>query len=111
AKRGDDLVMMMQEAIIAARQSVAGTPDLLPILKQAGVVDAGGQGFCTILEGIWRYIRGEASPQAPLMGAGVAGPGNTQNVVAPLVGAMGEGAMGEGAMGGTDTREGTGTTG
>jgi DAK2 domain fusion protein YloV len=60
AKRGDDLVMMMQEAIIAARQSVARTPDLLPTLKQAGVVDAGGQGFCTILEGVWRYVRGES---------------------------------------------------
>jgi fatty acid kinase len=60
AKRGDDLVMMMQESIIAARQSVARTPDLLPILKQAGVVDAGGQGLCTILEGVWRYVRGES---------------------------------------------------
>lgn len=61
AERGDDLVGLMQEVVIAARQAVASTPDLLPILKQAGVVDAGGQGFCTILEGIWRYVRGEAS--------------------------------------------------
>jgi uncharacterized protein len=60
AKRGDDLVMMMQESIIAARQSVARTPDLLPTLKLAGVVDAGGQGFCTILEGVWHYVRGES---------------------------------------------------
>jgi DAK2 domain fusion protein YloV len=60
AERGDDLVGLVQEAVIAARQSVARTPDLLPTLKQAGVVDSGGQGFCTILEGIWRYIRGEA---------------------------------------------------
>ena len=60
ARGGDDLVLMMQESIIAARQSVARTPDLLPTLKQAGVVDAGGQGFCTILEGVWRYIRGES---------------------------------------------------
>ena len=60
AKRGDDLVMMMQESIITARQSVARTPDLLPTLKQAGVVDAGGQGFCTILEGVWHYVRGES---------------------------------------------------
>src|SRR5436190_1873510 len=64
AKRGDDLVMMMQESIVAARQSVARTPDLLPTLKQAGVVDAGGQGFCTILEGVWRYVRGESGQVA-----------------------------------------------
>ena len=61
AERGDDLVTLVQEMVMAARQSVARTPDLLPTLKQAGVVDSGGQGFCTILEGIWRYVRGEAS--------------------------------------------------
>ena len=61
AERGEDLVGLMQDAVVAARQAVARTPDLLPILKQAGVVDSGGQGFCTILEGIWRYIRGEAA--------------------------------------------------
>src|SRR2546425_1814270 len=61
ADRGDDLVGLMQEVVTAARQAVARTPDLLPTLKQAGVVDSGGQGFCTILEGIWRYIRGEAA--------------------------------------------------
>src|SRR5579859_86866 len=60
ADQGDDLVGLMQEVVTAARQSVARTPDLLPTLKQAGVVDSGGQGFCTILEGIWRYIRGES---------------------------------------------------
>jgi len=60
AERGDDLVSMMQEVVTAARQAVANTPNLLPILKQAGVVDAGGQGFCTILEGVWRYVRDEA---------------------------------------------------
>src|SRR5947199_836230 len=64
ADRGDDLVGLMQEVVTAARQAVARTPDLLPTLKQAGVVDSGGQGFCTILEGIWRYIRGEAVSQA-----------------------------------------------
>jgi DAK2 domain fusion protein YloV len=61
AERGDDLVGMLQEVVTTARQSVANTPDLLPILKQAGVVDSGGQGFCTILEGVWRYVRGEAN--------------------------------------------------
>lgn len=60
AERGDDLVTLLQEVVMSARQSVARTPDLLPTLKQAGVVDAGGQGFCTLLEGIWRYTRGEA---------------------------------------------------
>ncbi len=64
AEHGDDLVLLLQEVVIAARQSVARTPDLLPTLKQAGVVDAGGQGFCTLLEGMWRYTRGEAASTA-----------------------------------------------
>ncbi len=60
ANQNDDLITQMQEIVTAARQAVVRTPELLPILKQAGVVDAGGQGFCTILEGILHYMRGEA---------------------------------------------------
>lgn len=60
AARGDDLVALLQTMVNAARQSVAHTPELLPALKQAGVVDSGGQGLCILLEGIWRYTRGEA---------------------------------------------------
>lgn len=60
AERGDDLIALLREMVSAAKQSVAHTPELLPTLKQAGVVDSGGQGLCTLLEGIWRYTRGEA---------------------------------------------------
>ncbi len=70
AERGDDLVGMLQEVVTTARQSVANTPDLLPTLKQAGVVDSGGQGFCTILEGVWRYVRGEAGTLDTMIAAG-----------------------------------------
>jgi len=72
AERDDDLITMMQEVVTAARQAVARTPDLLPTLKQAGVVDSGGQGFCTILEGIWRYMRGEATATLTAANANVA---------------------------------------
>jgi len=61
AERGDDLVALLQVAVSTARQAVTRTPELLPTLKQAGVVDAGGQGFYIILEGILRSIRGETS--------------------------------------------------
>jgi DAK2 domain fusion protein YloV len=67
ANDGDDLVALVQDAVNAARRAVARTPDMLPMLKEAGVVDAGGQGFCTILEGILRYIRGEASIPQPVL--------------------------------------------
>lgn len=36
--------------------ALASTPDLLPVLKAAGVVDAGGKGFVTILEGVMQYF-------------------------------------------------------
>ena len=73
ADRGDDLLGLLQEMVSAARQSVARTPELLPTLKQAGVVDSGGQGFCTVLEGVWRYVRGESeigteAPETPQPG-------------------------------------------
>lgn len=61
ADRGDDIVTLLHETTHAARQAVAHTPELLPLLKQAGVVDAGGHGFYTLLEGISRYARGEAT--------------------------------------------------
>jgi fatty acid kinase len=58
--KGANLSTMLGDTVREAHASVARTPDLLPTLKQAGVVDAGGQGLATILEGIWRYSRGES---------------------------------------------------
>ena len=60
AAQGANLSTMLGDTVRAAQASVARTPDLLPTLKQAGVVDAGGQGLATILEGVWRYSRGES---------------------------------------------------
>ena len=55
-----DLEGFMGAVVREARNSVERTPELLDVLKEAGVVDAGGQGLCIILEGILRYLRGEA---------------------------------------------------
>jgi len=61
AVNGDtDLISIIEVAVNAANQSVANTPALLPVLKEAGVVDAGGQGLYTILEGALQYLRGQA---------------------------------------------------
>jgi DAK2 domain fusion protein YloV len=61
AKKDDDNVLSVLEAAVnAANESVANTPRLLPVLKEAGVVDAGGQGLYTLLEGALRYLNGEA---------------------------------------------------
>ena len=60
----DDIREMFEFGLERARQSLAGTPDLLPVLKQAGVVDAGGQGFVDLLEGIWTFIESGESQDA-----------------------------------------------
>jgi DAK2 domain fusion protein YloV len=56
----NDVISVMEAVVEAASESVANTPTLLPVLREAGVVDAGGQGLYTILEGALRYLRGEA---------------------------------------------------
>jgi DAK2 domain fusion protein YloV len=55
----DDIISVLDATVNAAADSVANTPRLLKVLKDAGVVDAGGQGVYTILEGALRYLRGE----------------------------------------------------
>jgi len=56
---GDDLIPVMEVAVSTASESVARTPHLLNVLREAGVVDAGGQGLYTILDGVLRYLKGE----------------------------------------------------
>ena len=58
-KGEEDIIAVMETTVEAARNSVADTPKLLKVLREAGVVDAGGQGVYTILEGALRYLRGE----------------------------------------------------
>jgi DAK2 domain fusion protein YloV len=65
APKAPDMSALLGDIVTAARAAVARTPDLLPILKQAGVVDAGGEGLATIFEGMWRYLRGEAVQLTP----------------------------------------------
>ncbi|MDD5288764.1 MAG: DAK2 domain-containing protein [Dehalococcoidales bacterium] len=59
AGNGKDMVTVMEITVNTAKESVANTPTLLPVLKEAGVVDAGGQGLYTILEGALQYLKGE----------------------------------------------------
>jgi len=59
AGRDPGLIAVMAETVKAAWQSVRETPNLLPILREAGVVDAGGQGLAVLFEGIYYYFNGE----------------------------------------------------
>ncbi len=58
-KKSRDLRFLLARVCERCQQSLARTPDMLPILKQAGVVDAGGQGLVYILDGMLRYVQGE----------------------------------------------------
>ncbi|MGJ3237541.1 MAG: DAK2 domain-containing protein [Anaerolineae bacterium] len=59
ARTETDLKVLLQELIDAAYQSLENTPNLLPKLKEAGVVDSGGMGLVYILEGMKRFVDGE----------------------------------------------------
>ena len=60
AEHGGDLELMLSCAIESAQEALADTVNLNPVLKRAGVVDAGGKGYVFILEATLAVLRGEA---------------------------------------------------
>lgn len=54
-----DIALLLGEVLKQARFSLQNTPELLPVLKKAGVVDAGGLGFVYMVEGVLRLLRGD----------------------------------------------------
>lgn len=63
AAETENIVEIMQEIISAAKRSLQNTPNLLPVLKKAGVVDAGGKGLLVILEGWYLALTGAELPE------------------------------------------------
>ncbi len=64
ATQESSLLELLTLMVNAAYDALQKTPDLLPVLKKAGVVDSGGQGFVFILEGMLRLLRGEVVTMA-----------------------------------------------
>jgi DAK2 domain fusion protein YloV len=64
-KKDTGPVSVLAAAVNAARASVMNTPNLLSVLKEAGVVDAGGHGLYTFLEGALLYLRGDMDNRSP----------------------------------------------
>ena len=58
-----DVIEVMEEVVKEAKVSLNRTPDLLPILKEVGVVDSGGKGLVVIYEGFLAALKGEALPE------------------------------------------------
>nr|WP_276580276.1 DAK2 domain-containing protein [Lacticaseibacillus parakribbianus] len=60
----EDAVVVMNAVVKAAKRALAKTPDLLPVLKEVGVVDSGGQGLVFIYEGFKEGLSGEVEDDA-----------------------------------------------
>jgi len=76
---GATLAAMLRVARAAGRESLANTPELLPVLKDAGVVDAGGAGFLLFLDSALHVVDGEPLPEPE----NIAGP-NTEQLIAVM---------------------------
>jgi DAK2 domain fusion protein YloV len=61
----DDLAVVVRAAADAARDALARTPQQLPVLARAGVVDAGGRGLCVLLDALVEVITGERPAELP----------------------------------------------
>ncbi len=62
-----DFRNLLETGLKAAREALKRTPEQLPALRAAGVVDAGGQGFVDLLEGIWYFVaEGKVDDPPPL---------------------------------------------
>ena len=59
AKKHDDFEVFMKKVIDTGEEILKQTPEMLPVLKKAGVVDSGGRGILVIFSGMTRYILGE----------------------------------------------------
>jgi uncharacterized protein len=66
AKKNEDLIFIMEEVVKEATASLKRTPDLLPVLKEVGVVDSGGQGLLFVYEGFLAELKGEELPESPM---------------------------------------------
>lgn len=58
-EQADNIIEMLEIIVSEAEASVERTPELLPVLKEAGVVDSGGKGLFFIFEGMLRFINGQ----------------------------------------------------
>lgn len=86
ARRITDVVELMTEVLTKAREALAGTPDLLPILKQVGVVDSGGQGLVYIYEGFMEALtKGNIPGHVPAKGQATAPVSQTAPVVPRVI--------------------------
>ncbi|HUO47449.1 MAG TPA: DAK2 domain-containing protein [Acidimicrobiales bacterium] len=95
AADGESLVAVLEAARAAGGEALAKTPEQLPVLAQAGVVDAGGTGYLLLLDSFLSVVDGRPLPEAP------AAAGGALSVAAsalPQVAGIGAEGEGEGSL-------------
>ena len=65
----DDIIEVMEAIVEESKASLERTPDLLPVLKEVGVVDSGGQGLVYVYEGFLACLKGEELPERTIVGS------------------------------------------
>lgn len=63
AAKTNDVIEVAKAAFEASKKALATTPDLLPVLKEVGVVDSGGQGLVFVLKAFYEVLSGEITPE------------------------------------------------
>lgn len=87
----EDLCIYLEETLRFMRETLNQTPEMLPVLKEAGVVDSGGEGLMTVLEGAIDFLTGKTSISA----VDSAIQEGTQKTVKTAIGASSEGMEAE----------------
>ncbi|MDC0245190.1 MAG: DAK2 domain-containing protein [Acidimicrobiales bacterium] len=64
-EEGGDLLTVVEAALERGKDALARTPEMLPVLAEAGVVDAGGSGFLLLLDALLNVLDGRPLPEAP----------------------------------------------
>lgn len=64
-----NLIELLERVVARGWEAVSRTPQMLPVLQEAGVVDSGGTGLCYILEGMLKYLQGEVIEIAEIINA------------------------------------------
>ncbi len=83
AERDDRMETVLAATVEGARRSVAKTPSLLPILREAGVVDSGGQGLFRLFEGALLSVQGKPVHGSAGLAAAAAAHAEDRHAVAP----------------------------
>jgi uncharacterized protein len=81
AGKGNDFIQVLRDVLAHSEEVLEKTPDMLPVLKEAGVVDAGGKGLIHIYEGFLLHLLGEEVPDSlPMPTVAEKKPGKPQEV-------------------------------